>query len=457
MKKQDKATIKDTIKQDAELAVAYKNLLKAKSKGQLQADIKPEEYMVKLVSKYGINAADLVNQSLSAPGNVMKACNQKFAAASGTLKYLATHDISDKEISKITNKPESVVKRNKIIKGTQLPKVTAPQPRRTLSPQLLQARQNQRRATQRTTQRATQRTTQRTTASPARPSLISATNPATSAKFHTPWTPKEVLQKEERESLYAACKPSPVTGQTKLKDLMEKGLVTQKDIQALYNEKGKEFIAGIESGTSGKKLVTRAKRVASGNRCSGGCLSGVQTANPDVPWGNDPAWSQYKRPGQDANWACDTYKLLETKGYATITIPNSAYGESRTSAGADRVRNTVARFPAGTTVSFDNQLDERARNGRDYHGLIRNAENDSAKCGHVATITSDGLCSDGFQSHNNGYDPSRYGREIHFSLAPDTQISADLAKELIAKAQERRMRETAQNTENRYFQIARNR
>ena len=477
MTETEKKEIREAIKNDAKLSAAYQQLIKAKQRGKLRKEINPDEIMVTLVAQYGTNAAELVSKALSRPADVMSTCKQDYAAASGTLKYLATGKATDKQIATLLGKTETQVKNDKKLKGTKLPS----------SRMVVKSTQNESKVSRRIDERqvdgvtgaATKakpaaskgktspaKTSGKTSENTAKKKTTTSTNnkqsnktqstlktggkkvyenktPVYEGSFMKKMKAQQAAQKREQDlqNLYAACNPSIVGGPTDLKTLMEKGLVTQKDIQAYYNKHSKEFVAGISAGKKGKDLAKSAYNHAAGNRCVGGCLSGVQYVNPDVPWGNDPAWKEYRRPGQEDNWACDTYKLLEKKGYTTVTIENHSTG--RESANATRLRRTIQSFPEGTTVSFDNQIDAQVTKPEQYYGVIKNETHPSKRCGHVATITDKGLCSDGFQPHENGYDPTNYGRNVHLSLADDTSISEDLAKELIAEAYARREREAA--------------
>jgi hypothetical protein len=480
MTEAEKTKIREAIKNDVKLSESYKNLLDAKKQGRLRKDINPDEVMVTLVAKYGTNAAGLVDAALSRPADVMKSCNQKFQRSSGTLKYLTTGKATDKQIAAILGKTEAQVKKDKALKGTRLPatretvktaqkesKVTRRIDARQvdgITGAAVKAHQPQNKTNTKTakktiTTRTTNNTTKQTTSASKSPSkavsgktnvkpktngksAFSLAAPVYESNFDKKLKAEAAAKKKEQDlqNLYSACNPSIVGGPVELKTLMEKGLVSQKDIQAYYNKHSKDFTSGISAGAKGKNLAKTAYNHAAGHRCVGGCLSGVQEVNSDVPWGNDPAWDKYQRPGQDGdNWGCDTYKVLEDKGYITVAIENHSTG--RESPGAVRVRRTVAGFPEGTTVSFDNQIDAEVTKPEQYYGVIQNQTHPSKRCGHVAVITKDGLCSDGFQSHNNGYDPTNYGRKIHFSLPSDTQVSEDLAKQLIAEAYARRERE----------------
>lgn len=473
MTEAEKTKIREAIKNDVKLSQAYKQLIKMKQKGRLRKEINPDEIMVTLVAKYGTNAAELVNKALSRPADVMSACKQNYAAASGTLKYLATGKATDKQIAAILGKTEAQVKKDKALKGTRLPatretvktaqkesKVTRRIDARQvdgITGAAVKAHQPQNKTntktakktiTTRTTNNTTKQTTTRTTAK-ATTKVAPKTDVKTAfgsspyeSSFDKKMKAQEAARKKEQDlqNLYSACLPSmQVSGPVDLKTLMDKGLVTQKDIQTYYNKHSKDFVAGISAGQKAKSLAKTAYNHAKGHSCVGGCLSGVQDVNPDVPWKDDPAWKEYRRPGQEDNWACDTYKLLEKKGYTTVTIENHSTG--RESPNATRLRRTIQSFPEGTTVSFDNQIDAQVTKPEQYYGVIKNETHPSKRCGHVATITDKGLCSDGFQPHENGYDPTNYGRNVHLSLADDTSISEDLAKELIAEAYARRERE----------------
>jgi len=473
MTEAEKTKIREAIKNDVKLSESYKNLLDAKKQGRLRKDINPDEVMVTLVAKYGTNAAGLVDAALSRPADVMKSCNQKFQRSSGTLKYLTTGKATDKQIAAILGKTEAQVKKDKALKGTRLPATREPVKtaqkeskvtRRIDARQVdgitgaaVKAHQPQNKTntktakktiTTKTTNNTTKQTTTRTTAK-ATTKVAPKTDVKTAfgsspyeSNFDKKMKAQSAARKKEQDlqNLYSACNPSIVGGPVDLKTLMDKGLVTQKDIQAYYDKHSKDFVAGISAGKKGKDLAKSAYNHAKGHRCVGGCLSGVQYVNPDVPWGDDPIWDKYQRPGQGGdNWGCDTYKVLEEKGYITVTVENHSTG--RESPNATRLRRTIQSFPEGTTVSFDNQIDAQVTKPEQYYGVIKNETHPSKLCGHVATITEKGLCSDGFQPHENGYDPTNYGRNIHLSLADDTSVSEDLAKGLIAEAYARRERE----------------
>lgn len=496
MTEAEKTKIREAIKNDVKLSKAYKDLLDAKRKGKLRKEINPDEIMITLVAKYGSNAAGLVDAALSRPAVVMDTCKQKYSAASGTLKYLTTGKATDKQIASLLGKTEAQVKKDKTVKGTSLPtpreairsaqKGSSFMQRWTATMTKLQQNQTEKQTTKskkksenqqvdgitgaavraRSAQTRTEGTTPQTQKKVAKPtpvkpaSTTKQSKPQTSGtqfsygnntpdyegKFMKQYKEKQTAEKKEHElqQLYAACNPSIVGGPVDLKTLMEKGLVSQKDIQAYYNKHSKEFTAGMSAGKKGKDLAKSAYNHAKGNRCVGGCLGGVQYVNPDVPWSDDPAWNDVRRPGQEDNWGCDTYKILEKKGYTTIAIENHSY--SRHSQEATRLRRTIASFPEGTTASFDNQIDYQIKDPQDYYGVIKAQTHPSKRCGHVATITEKGLCSDGFQPHTDGYDPTNYGRYVHLSLLDDTQISEDLAKQLIAEAYARREREAAAQT-----------
>ena len=481
MTEAEKTKIREAIKNDVKLSQAYKQLIKMKQRGKLRKEINPDEVMVSLVAKYGLNAAGLVDAALSRPKDVMDKCKQDYSASSGTLKYLINGKTTYKQIADILGKTEAEVRKDKTIQGTKLPasrsaikktqnetKVTSRIDARQVdgvTGAAVKARQPQTQTQTKKTPPAKKTTTTKTKAKT--PTTTAKTPTRTASKtdgktafvnnapiyesdFEKKMKTQAAAKRKEQElqNLYVACNPSIVGGPVDLKTLMDKGLVTQKDIQAYYNKHSKDFVDGISAGKKGKSLAKTAYNHAKDHRCVGGCLSGVQYVNPDVPWGNDPAWDKYKRPGQgDENWGCDTYKVLEDKGYITVTVENHSTG--RTSANAIRLRRTIASFPEGTTVSFDNQIDAQVKKPEQYYGVIKNETHPSKRCGHVATITDKGLCSDGFQPHENGYDPTNYGRNVHLSLADDTSISEDLAKQLIAEAYDRRQREEAAKAKNK--------
>ena len=61
MTEAEKTKIREAIKNDVKLSQAYKQLIKMKQRGKLRKEINPDEVMVSLVAKYGLNAAGLVD------------------------------------------------------------------------------------------------------------------------------------------------------------------------------------------------------------------------------------------------------------------------------------------------------------------------------------------------------------------------------------------------------------
>ncbi|MBO5441901.1 MAG: hypothetical protein J6A09_04985, partial [Alphaproteobacteria bacterium] len=114
--------------------------------------------------------------------------------------------------------------------------------------------------------------------------------------------------------------------------------------------------------------------------------------------------------------------------FITLTYPNKAYNKAENSKEVAAMKEFNKSLPAGTTVCIDNKIPDGKRGKA---GL-----NDGEIHGHTWVLdNTKASCSDGRQEDGPKF--SRYGKNMHISIAKDNCISKDLALMLIKQKQER--------------------
>lgn len=380
-----------------------------------------------LEAKYGPYAYDIVVKSAMAPADVAKQSGKSIKTSAQAVRYFETNSLDAGTLEKILGKKVDKSKLNN----------KAPAGRS--SSQSKQAKMSTRVAT-RTAKKSTPQA-KRTTA-PARPQSAFPTpfKPLGLKETLTqqnPWPQKTWLDKNPEalippykrntpENTYANVDPMN-TGTVRMEDLMKKAGVTPADLQAVL-AKSPANVSKLKAGQMGTKIARRADKVS--GKLEGGCLGGVQTiiAGAGLGFnidGNDPDWPK-KEPKANSNSGCNTYKILDKKGFYTISVP------------MDNCMAYIENAPKGTVLSFDNCAADVAA-GRKSGA--------SATHGHTAVCTSTKgvYACDGKQTRFN---LDRYGQNAHLTFAPDTTMSKDMAMQLIAEAQRRKARELAAQQKN---------
>lgn len=240
--------------------------------------------------------------------------------------------------------------------------------------------------------------------------------------LNVPEKSKEQQAKEE----YQKAMESRFAGNLSIQELMATG-VTQTDIQAVINE-NPESVCKLEAGATNRKLSGKARHKVSAEK-AGNCLSGVQDIVGDKGfWANGTWWNDIpKVKGEDDNSACNAHKALANSGmFVPVTIRNKAF---RNPSKNEEMNKLVDKCAVGTIVNTDNIPDEISRYA-----------NSSVRHGHVFVIeNSNGskMCD----IRQSEIDYSRYGKNIHISLAKDMGVPEDFAEKCIVAKLEREQRE----------------
>lgn len=261
---------------------------------------------------------------------------------------------------------------------------------------------------------------------------------AASRKYKAPWQKEDI--NEKAESIYQQNRGEKIDGSISVQELMDKVGVTKADIQAVI-DKNPEMLMEISGGEINRKLAQAANKARyDGTR--GKCTLGVQTMFANAGMGeinaaNNPNWPPKERGAEGSNSACNMHIVLERSGeFTTVHIPNKAY--SRRGSTEDKSKENqemndfIERLASGTPISIDNKVDE-------YRGRALPTNNQGIIHGHTGIINDRHNLACDFEQIN-GVNFGRYGKNVNISIAKDSGMSKDLAKECIKAKLEREQR-----------------
>lgn len=458
---------KSAMKDDMKLAKA-KTLL-------VRAGVDADETLSQLVAKYGANTYDIVLNAVLKPADMMEAAGQKYANSKRTIEYYAAHEVSADQLVSAIGKPKTEISQKSTQKGTATvanektaanansrgvkfnARVSNRTPSKTAAPKITdysfsfnKTKNSQKTDTKnpldwsvppaKTTDKPKgSSTTKQETAASIPPTGYwfdlnktpkkETKNPLDWQKFVTPPATPESKAEETYNKFFGA----RMVNRVSLDELMQQTGVTQADIQAVFRQ-NPEIIQEMGGGKTNQALAKAASRVS--GTCKGGCLGGVQMiyANvskekEDMISAQDGAWPEKIPQAGNSNSACNTYIPLEKSGqFITLTYPNKAYNKTEGSKEAEAMKEFNRSLPAGTTVCIDNKIPDGYRGKA---GLT-----DSEIHGHTWVLDTHKVsCSDGRQEDGPKF--SRYGENMHISIAKDNYISKDLALKLIKQKQAR--------------------
>ena len=454
-------------------------LAKAKAL-RARAGIETDKTLKQLVARYGANTYDIVLNAMLKPSRMMTAAGQKYANSKKVIEYYAAHqvpadqlasaigksktEVAKKSSQKVTssNSNKKVVAKAEVKRDKFNKRVSNRAPSKTASwglnrqstqeaPAVVPFKPNtsyletpwtkEKRETKTKSSPAAKKTavSAKTKAKPAENSFDAFTKPLwkqveenNSRAWQKPIMPVASAE-EKAKKAYDKAFGARISGEVSLDELMKQTGVTQADIQAVFKQ-NPEIVREMGGGKTNQALARAASRVS--GSCQGGCLGGVQTiyANvskekADIVSAQDGAWPKKIPQAGNYNSACNVYIPLEKSGqYITLTYPNKAYHKQETSKEAEAMKEFNKSLPAGTTVCLDNDIPDGYRGKA---GL-----NESEIHGHTWVLdNTKASCSDGRQEDGPKF--SRYGKNMHISIAKDNYISKDLALKLIKQKQAR--------------------
>ncbi len=225
-----------------------------------------------------------------------------------------------------------------------------------------------------------------------------------------------------------------------IEELMEQTGITKEDIQQVLSE-NKERIQDLTPGKRAQNLAKAADRVSGKNNSN--CLYGAQLIFQNAKLGSiltgeNPDWPD-KLKGCPYNSACNADIPLEKSGkFLNITLENTAYNKTRTSAENQNLQAFCRKLPPGVIIITDNKVPDEDL-GRRYKDLERMYGKGGKIHGHIAIKDNHGL----YKEEGVALAPSfnQYGQDFKISLSTDYQVPEDLAKMFIAQKEKRLSKE----------------